>query len=257
MGTLTRRNRQLERRHIPRESGGKVRVAMRWRTSRQGLADRDRMGGGLACYPRLVSRRGLIRVEGNVKQHSNCNLNLMLFVAGSAVVAMLAACGASSASQIPIHKPGPGLSTATRSVTVKPYDMAYGRPTGFASARLPTRPSVNIDDYLLPSPRAPRSSHPALPVPLKSRPEQLAALPAPKAAEAPVAGQQYSSGDDLETLMTAAEAPQSNAADLDRYAQRDRQSNELQKYRGGDAIVITATTLIIILLVVVLLILLT
>jgi hypothetical protein len=192
-----------------------------------------------------------------VKQHSNRNLNLMLFVTGSAVAAMfVAGCGASSASQIPIHKPGPGLSMAPRSVTVKPYDMAYGRPTGYASASPSSRPSVDIDQYLLPSPRAPRSHHPALPVPLKSRPEQVAALPAPKAPDAPVANQD-SSGSDLETLMAAAEPPQTNAGDLDRYAQRDRQSSELQKYRGGDAIVITATTLIIILLVVVLLILLT
>jgi hypothetical protein len=115
---------------------------------------------------------------------------------------------------------------------------------------------VDIDQYLLPSPRAPRSRQPALPVPAKSRPEQLAALPAPKAADAALAVQQ-SSSQDLEMLMTAAEPPQSTAPDLDRYAQRDRQSSELQKYRGGDAIVITATTLIIILLVVVLLILLT
>jgi len=113
---------------------------------------------------------------------------------------------------------------------------------------------VDIDQYLLPSPRAPR--HPARPVPAHAQPQQLAALPAPRAAEAPVANQE-SSGRDLETLMAAAEPPQSNAADLDRYAQRDRQSSELQKYRGGDAIVITATTLVIILLVVLILVLLT
>jgi hypothetical protein len=195
-----------------------------------------------------------------VNQYSNRNLNLMLFAAGAAVVAMGgAACGASTASQIPMHKPGPGLSVAPRSVTVKPYDMAYGRPTGFASAARVSRPSadVDIDQYLLPSPRAPRSHHPALPVPARSRPEQLAALPAPKAPDAPVANQQSSSANDLETLMSAAEPAQSNPADLDRYAQRDRQSSELQKYRGGDALVITASTLVIILLVVLILVLLT
>jgi hypothetical protein len=191
-----------------------------------------------------------------VKHHSKRNLNLVLSVVGSAVVAMLtAACGASGASQLAIHKPGPaGLSVGPRSVTMRPSDMAYGRPTALASARTPTRTGVNIDEYLLPSPRAPRSNHPALPV--KSRPEQVAALPAPKPAEAPVANQ-ASSGRDLETLMAAAEVPKSDAADLDRYAQRDRQSSELQKYRGGDAVVITASTLVIILLVVLLLVLLT
>jgi len=142
-------------------------------------------------------------------------------------------------------------------VTVKPYDMAYGRPTGYASAAaVSARPSVDIDQYLLPSPRAPRSHRPALPAPAKSRPEQLAALPAPKLPEAPVANQQ-SNAADLESLMTAAEPVQSNAADLDRYAQRDRKSSELQKYRGGDAIVITATTLVVILLVVLIIVLLT
>jgi hypothetical protein len=183
----------------------------------------------------------------------------MLFAAGAAVVAMGgAACGASTASQIPMHKPGPGLAVAPRSVTVKPYDMAYGRPTGFASAaRVSSRPSagLDIDQYLLPSPRAPRPHHPALPA--RSRPEQVAALPAPKAPDAAVANQESSSATDLETLMTAAEPAQSNPADLDRYAQRDRQSGELQKYRGGDALVITASTLVIILLVVLILVLLT
>jgi hypothetical protein len=129
--------------------------------------------------------------------------------------------------------------------------MAYGRPTQYASARGLAQSHVDIDQYLLPSPRAPRH-----PVPAHSRPQQLAALPAPKAAEAPVANQE-SSGSDLETLMAAAEPPQSSAPDLDRYAQRDQRSSELQKYRGGDAIVITATTLVIILLVVLVLVLLT
>jgi hypothetical protein len=193
-----------------------------------------------------------------VKQHSNSNLNRVLVVVGSAVVAMLAtACGASNASQIPIHTAGPaGLAVTSRSVTVKPHDMAYGRPVAFASAGASSRASVDIDQYLLPQPRAPRSNHPALPRPVTSQREQFAALPAQKQAEAPLANQE-SSGRDLETLMASAEPPQQSAADLDRYAQRDRQSSELQKYRGGDAVVITASTLIIILLVVLLLVLLT
>jgi hypothetical protein len=55
----------------------------------------------------------------------------------------------------------------------------------------------------------------------------------------------------------AGEPPAPTSNDSSRYAEREAQNQNLEKFRGGDAIVITSGALIVILLVVILILLLT
>lgn len=192
-----------------------------------------------------------------MNQKPNCILNLRV-LAGCALTVLASACGATTAHQVPIQKPGPGglgLAQAPRSVTLKPYDMAYGRPGALASARAP-RLGTRIDEYLLPEARTAR--HPARPAAPARRSEavQYAALPAVKQSVSPAASSEPKQGESAEVQLAAAEPPKSSTG-LERYSQRAQNSRDLLQFRGGDAIVITASTLVIILLIVLLLILLT
>jgi hypothetical protein len=185
-----------------------------------------------------------------VKQKSNRTLNLGHVLSVCALTALASACGASNAGQVSIQKPGPaGLSL--RSGTLTPHDMAFGRPQALAKAH--TARVTNIDEYLLPD--AKRPALPAAPAPAKPQPAQLALAPA-KPLELVAVRSEHESTETASMQLATAEPPKQNA-DMDRYSARDRQSSELQKYRGGDAIVITASTLVIVLLIVLLLILLT
>lgn len=74
--------------------------------------------------------------------------------------------------------------------------------------------------------------------------------PAPASAVQAVASDSGAISGASEHVGTAQATPVSDAA---RYAQRQMQSRELERYRGGDIIVIGASTLVIVLLVVLLL----
>jgi hypothetical protein len=193
-----------------------------------------------------------------VNQKPNCNLNLRV-LAGCALAVFAAACGASTAQQVPIHKAGPaglGLAQTSHSVTMTPYDMAYGRPGALASARAP-RLATRVDDYLL-LPEAKTARHPARPIApaRESAKVALAVLAPAKQSVSPAASSESAQGEAAEVQLAAAEPPKSSSG-LERYSQRAQNSRDLLQFRGGDAIVITASTLVIVLLIVLLLILLT
>jgi hypothetical protein len=74
-------------------------------------------------------------------------------------------------------------------------------------------------------------------------------------AFAPQAAQQAQT--EQSAQQTVAAANPLPGGDLERYAQREQRSRDLQGYRGGDAIVITSGALIVALLIVLLIVLLT
>jgi hypothetical protein len=134
-----------------------------------------------------------------------------------------------------------------------PYGIAYGTPQ---PGRLqPLAP--NIDAYLKPQPAAERMVV-ARAVPLK---REAVIAPIAKIAPAPVAFEPVVNLEpNQEQLLAVASEPPAQSPmsdDSSRYAERESQNQNLEKFRGGDAIVITSGALIVILLVVILVLLLT
>jgi len=166
----------------------------------------------------------------------------------------LTAC-ASSASTTVIEEPQ-GLIDLNARIPAgdSPYGIAYGAPT-----RANVRPNTpDLDAFLKPefaektarmaapvqvaeleSNRAPRDVQaPRLARASAPLPEPVLAAPAP--------------------LLAMAQAPAPTPDDdSSRYAQREAQNQNLEQFRGGDAIVITTGTLIVVLLIVILILLLT
>lgn len=133
-----------------------------------------------------------------------------------------------------------------------PYGIAYGAPT-----RARVRPQTpDIDAYLKPEPAkmarptrvaiaraevAEKVAAPAVATPKPAATEPVAAAAAPE--QAPL-------------LAMASEPAPATGDDGARYADREAKSQQLEQFRGGDAVVITSGALIIVLLIVILILLL-
>lgn len=159
----------------------------------------------------------------------------------------LTAC-ASSVSNTQLEDPR-GLIDLNARIPVgqSPYGIAYGAPQPGRVQPL----APNIDAYVKPQPAAERMVV-ARAVPLKRE-------IAPAVEVAPVAFEPVVNlePNQEQLLAMAAEPPAPASDDSSRYAERESQNQNLEKFRGGDAIVITSGALIIILLVVILILLLT
>lgn len=155
-------------------------------------------------------------------------------------------------------------------------NQPHGRGAGEWSVTLPTAPSysqglaygkggsplpdtwVNLDDVLQPAVADARSASPKKKVVRKhAEPQPASSVPeSQQTPEAPVAPAPAST-ERTELAMAETQQPaQADATMLNRYAERQSQSQEQQKFAGGDAIVIGAGTLVVVLLVVLLLVLL-
>ena len=132
-------------------------------------------------------------------------------------------------------------------VADSPYGMAYGARTGTG-----VRPeAANIDEFLKDEPRPTRVAA-ARPVRVNA-PADVAAPVAP----APTPAEPIASAPEQAPLLALAEPPApSTTDDSSRYAERDSKSQSLEKFRGGDALVITSGALLIILLVIIIILLL-
>jgi hypothetical protein len=119
-----------------------------------------------------------------------------------------------------------------------PYGIAYGAPQPGRVQPL----APDIDRYLKPNPAPARVAKVA---------------PAPQPQPQPFEPVVNLEPNREQLLALAAEPPAPVSHDSSRYAQREAQSQNLEKFRGGDVIVITTGTLIVILLVVILILLLT
>ena len=178
------------------------------------------------------------------------------------LVLVLSACGAASpAPRVVVHGKL-DLSQTLPRPTPTPYE-GYGARQGWVLKGVTPNSKFAVDPYLKPQPPA----EPRVAVRAAERPPRT---PSPVAARtaAPVsssAAQTRASSDDTRapaTRVVSAEDAQVLAsadrntlrADAARYSQR--QNRQLERYRGGDVIVIGVTTLLVILLVVLLLVLL-
>lgn len=155
-------------------------------------------------------------------------------------------------------------------------NQPHGRGAGEWSVTLPTAPSysqglaygkggsplpdtwVSLDDVLQPAVADARSvspkkkvvrKHVAEPQPTSNAPESQQ-TPATPVAPAPASTER------TELAMAETTPVAADATMLNRYAERQSQSQDQQKFAGGDAIVIGAGTLVVVLLVVLLLVLL-
>lgn len=133
-----------------------------------------------------------------------------------------------------------------------PYGVAYGTPQPVRVQPL----APDIDQFLKAEAKEPLVV--ARAVPLKTNvktnaPVAAKAAPAPEpVAFEPVINLQPNQ----EQLLALASEPAPAHDDSARYAQREAQNQNLEKFRGGDAIVITSGALIVILLVVIIILLL-
>jgi len=129
-----------------------------------------------------------------------------------------------------------------------PYGVAYGTPQPGRVQPM----AANIDAYLKPQPAAERMVV-ARAIPLRKDAPVAKVAPAPVAFE-PVINLEPNQ----EQLLAMADAPPvPTNDDTSSYAEREAQNQNLEKFRGGDAIVITSGALIVVLLVVILILLLT
>lgn len=167
----------------------------------------------------------------------------------------LTACASSMATTSPEDPRGLIDLNARMPVGQSPYGSAYGVST---AARV--RPATpNIDAYLLPE--ADKR------VAAKSPMVVARAVPLTKAPVAEFAPHPFEPVVNLEPnqeqlLAMANEQPppvsgDDAGGDTTRYSDREAQNQNLEQFRGGDAIVITTGTLIVILLIVILILLLT
>lgn len=132
-----------------------------------------------------------------------------------------------------------------------PYGIAYGAPSPGRVQPL----TPNVDEFL--KPEAARETLVATRVMPAKKAASVA--PAVKPAPEPVAFEPVIElqPNQEQLLALAAEPPPPSSDDSSRYAEREAQNQNLEKFRGGDAIVITSGALIVILLVVILVLLLT
>jgi hypothetical protein len=199
-----------------------------------------RLGAGLA----LTCCTALRGDGGNVEGKQNMN---WLY----ACLLMVLAVGCSSqAVRGPVDARAAGGLDVRAGRTLVPSDLALGGDVALAS-RSERSSTADIDAYLKPQPaaparpptrkRAPEPAAPALPPPPALAPEAEALAQTEQSAQQPA-------------LVASATL---GGGDLERYAQREQRSRNIQGYRGGDAIVITSSALIIALLIVLLIVLLT
>ena len=160
----------------------------------------------------------------------------------------LTACASSMSNTRPEDPRGLIDLNARMPVGDSPYGVAYGTPQPGRVQPL----APNIDRYLKAEPAAERMVV-ARAVPLKKE------MPVAKVAPAPVAFEPVVNlePNQEQLLAMAGEPPAPTNNDTSRYAERESQNQNLEKFRGGDAIVITSGALIVILLVVILILLLT
>lgn len=168
-------------------------------------------------------------------------------------------CGAQPARPAVDARSAPGGLDVRGGATLTPADLAYGGgpwidARGVSDAR--REATVDLDPFLKPEAVASAQAKPSAP----ATPREPARAPAPALpSTAPPAALAASKPEQLAVAeeQPLARAPLAPNSDLERYGQRERQSRELQSYRGGDAVVISASTLVIVLLVVLLVVLLT
>jgi hypothetical protein len=163
----------------------------------------------------------------------------------------LTACASSMATTQPEDPHGLIDLNARMPVGQSPYGIAYGTPS--PGGVRPVAP--NVDEFLKPEAAKEKL------VAARAVPQRIErdAAPAIEAAPAPVAFEPVVNlePNQEQLLALAAEPPPPSSDDTSRYAEREAQNQNLEKFRGGDAIVITSGALIVILLVVILVLLLT
>jgi hypothetical protein len=180
------------------------------------------------------------------------NLNLRAPGAPLACLLMMVVLAVGCSSQSvrgPVDARAAGGLDARSGRTLVPGDLAFGRDVALAS-RSEQAPGADIDAYLKPQPAAParipaRTRMPAPAAPVLPPPPAIALAPESAAQTEQTAPQPLLAANTL------------SGGDLERYAQREQRSRDVQGYRGGDAIVITSGALIVALLIVLLIVLLT
>jgi hypothetical protein len=163
----------------------------------------------------------------------------------------LTACASSMANTQPEDARGLIDLNARMPVGQSPYGIAYGTPSPGRVQPL----TPEIDEFLKPEAReATKQTLVATRVtPAKKVASVVKAAPEPVAFE-PVINLEPNQE---QLLALATELPPPSSDDSSRYAEREAQNQNLEKFRGVDAIVITSGALIVILLVVILVLLLT
>lgn len=172
---------------------------------------------------------------------------------GACLLSVLAVGCSSQSVRGPVDARAAGGLDARAGRTLVPGDLAYGRDLALA-AHVEGTPTTDVDAYLKPQPAAP-ARMPVVPRKQSQQPASAPALPPPPAmapnAEAMAKTEQTAT---QEALVAANVLP---GGDVERYAQREQRSRNIQGYRGGDAVVITSGALIVALLIVLLIVLLT
>lgn len=168
------------------------------------------------------------------------------------VVSVIAASGCATAGWETAHGLGAGQWQVRMPTSPSPIqELAYGHggsATAVLDDALADLDATNPSDVLAPSqPMAAAKAHPK---PVPSRVALAPSIVQPTAASAEPAP--------VAVAPQAAREPELLASnDLDsRYAQRETQASEQQKFRGGDAIVISAGAIVVVLLIVILILLL-
>lgn len=166
----------------------------------------------------------------------------------------LTACASSMANTQPEDARGLIDLNARMPVGQSPYGIAYGTPSPGRVQPL----APDIDPFLKPEAKRTETLVATRVMPAQ-KPAPAVPAPAVKAAPEPVAFEPVINlqPNQEQLLALAAEPPPPSSDDSSRYAERESQNQNLEKFRGGDAIVITSGALIVILLVVILVLLLT
>jgi len=162
----------------------------------------------------------------------------------------LTACASSMATTSPEDPRGLIDLNARMPVGQSPYGSPYGVST---AARV--RPeAANIDEFLKPEPEK-KAAKPPMVV---ARAVPLTKPPVAEFAPPPFEPVVNLEPNQEQLLAMASEPPPpASGDDTTRYADREAQNQNLEQFRGGDAIVITTGTLLVILLIVILILLLT
>jgi hypothetical protein len=150
----------------------------------------------------------------------------------------LSACGAANSAGRPSGTPD--LTKALPAPTPSPFGLAYGDRQPGMTGRHGSR--ADLEAYLKPARLAPHRPSVA-----RSSPVLAPARGVPPGARASA---------DSPLAARALASASSATPDSQRYAQRQSKSRNLERYRGGDVIVIGASTLVIVLLIVLIIVLL-
>ena len=167
----------------------------------------------------------------------------------------LTACASSMANTSPEDPRGIIDLNARMPVGQSPYGSPYGVST---AARV--RPGTpNIDEFLTAEPDKRVAAKPPM---IVARAVPLTKTPVADFAPPPFEPVVNLEPNQEQLLAMANEQPPPTSSDdlggdTSRYAEREAQSQKLEQFRGGDAIVITTGTLIVVLLIVILILLLT